>query len=102
MRVYMGKGSHSASDDMPATLENVRHLTCRIKGLGQKIFMENFFSYARLFDDHDTCKINSCGTVRPNRKDMPLDFGPKQLKMKRGDVRGKTRSDLTALIWKDR
>jgi len=51
MKVYLGKGSHPASDDMPATHETVTHLTCRVKGLEHKIFMENFFSSARLFDD---------------------------------------------------
>ena len=48
------------------------------------------------------CKINSCGTARPNRREMPRDFGPKQLKLKRGDVRVRTRGGLTALFWKDR
>jgi hypothetical protein len=48
--------------------------------------MDNLFSSARLFDDLDRCKINSCGRVRPIRKDMTLDFGPKQLKFKRDDV----------------
>jgi hypothetical protein len=67
---------------MPATHATVTHLTCRVKGLGHKILMENFFSSTRLFDDCNRCKINSCGTVQPKRKDMPLDFGPKQLKMK--------------------
>jgi len=33
---------------------------------------------------------------------MPCDFGPKQLKLKRSDVRVRTRGDLTALVWKDR
>jgi len=33
---------------------------------------------------------------------MPRDFGPKKLKMKRGDVRVTTRGGLTALVWKDR
>ena len=33
---------------------------------------------------------------------MPCDFGPKQLKLKRGDVRVRTRGGLTALVWKDR
>jgi len=28
--------------------------------------------------------------------------GPKQLKVKKGDTRVKTREDLTALVWKDR
>jgi hypothetical protein len=33
---------------------------------------------------------------------MLHDFGPKQLKLKRGDIRVKTRGGLTALVWKDR
>jgi len=44
----------------------------------------------------------SCGTVWPNRKDMPSDFGPKKLKLTKGDVRVRTRGNLTALAWKDR
>jgi len=36
-----------------------------------------------------------------NRKDMPCDFEPKQMKLKRGDVRVSTRGSLTALVWKD-
>ena len=38
--------------------------------------MDNFFSSPRHFDDLLRRKIHSCGTVRPNRKDMPSDFGP--------------------------
>jgi len=64
--------------------------------------MDNFFSSPRVFDDLDKRKINSCGTVRPNRKDMPHDFGPKQLKLKRGEIRVSTRGGLTTLVWKDR
>jgi len=55
-----------------------------------------------VFDDVDGHKKNSRGTVRPNRKDIPCDFGPIKLKLKRGDVRAKTRGGLTALVWKDR
>ena len=36
------------------------------------------------------------------QKNMPCDFGPKQLKLTRGDVRVRTRGGLTALVWKDR
>jgi len=102
MRVYLGRDSHSATDDMTATHATVGHLTSRVQGLGHKIFMDNFFSSPRLFDDLDRRKINSCGTVRPNRRDMPGDFGPKQLKLKRGDIRVRTRGGLTTLVWKDR
>ena len=78
MRVYLGKDSQSATDDMTTTHATVRHLTHRVEGLGHKLFMDNLFSSPRLFDDLDGRKINSCGTVRPNRKDMPRDFGPKK------------------------
>jgi hypothetical protein len=87
MRVYLGKDSCSATDDMTATQATIRHLTRRVEGLGNKLFMGNFFSSPRLFDDLSKRKINSCGTVRPDRNDMPPDFGLKKLKLKRGDVR---------------
>ena len=101
-RVYLGKDSQSATDDMTATHATVRHLTSRVEGLGHKLFMDNFFSLPRLFDDLDGHKINSCGIARHNRKDMPRDFGPKKPKLKRGVIRVKTRGSLTALVWKDR
>ena len=102
MRVYLGRDSRSATDDMTATRATVRHLTSRVEGLGHKIFMDNSFWSPRLFDDLDRHKINSCGTLQPNKRDMPSDFGPKQLKLKRGDIRVTTRGGLTALVWKDR
>ena len=102
MRVYLGRDSHSATDNMTATHATVRHFTSKVEGLGHKIFMDNFFSSPRLYDDLDRRKINSCGTVWPNRRDMPSDFGPKQLKLKRGDLRVRNTGGLTALVWKDR
>jgi len=48
MKVYLGRDSHSATDDMTATHATVRHLTSRVEGLGHKIFMDNFFSAPRL------------------------------------------------------
>jgi hypothetical protein len=49
MRVYLGKYSRSATDDMTATHATVRHLTCRVEGLGQKLFMDNFFFIPETF-----------------------------------------------------
>jgi len=77
MSVYLGKDSRSATDDMTATHATVRHLTCRVEGLGHKLFMDNFFSLPRLSVDLLRRNIYSCGTVWPNRKNMPSDFGPK-------------------------
>ena len=45
MRVYLGKDSHSATDNMTATHATVRHLTRRIEVLGHKLFMETSFHH---------------------------------------------------------
>ena len=79
-QVCLVKDLRSATDDMNASHVAVRHLTSRVAGFGHKIFMENFFSSPRLFDDLERQK-NSHGAVWPNRKDMPSDFGPKKLKL---------------------
>ena len=71
MKVYLGRDSPSATDDMTATHATVRHLTCIVEGLGNKLFMDNYFPSPTLFDDLLRRKIHSCGAVRPNRKDMP-------------------------------
>jgi len=39
MKLYLGTDSRSAT----ATHATVRHLTCRVEGLGHKLFMDNFF-----------------------------------------------------------
>jgi len=101
MTVHLGTDSHSATDNMMATHTTVRHLTSRVEGLGHKIFMGNFLSSPRLFDDLDRRKINSSRTVRPNKRDMPCEFGPKQLKLKKGDVRVRTTGGSNTLVWKD-
>ena len=59
MKVYLGRNSRSATDDMTETHATVRHLTCRVEGLGHKLFMDNFFSSPRLFDDLLRRKIHS-------------------------------------------
>ena len=47
MRVYLGRDSHSATDDMTVTHAAVRHLSCRVESLRHIIFMDNFFSSPR-------------------------------------------------------
>jgi hypothetical protein len=60
--------------------------------------MDYFFSSPELFDDVVKTQIYCCGTVKPNRKGMPQDLKPKMTKLKRGDIRVRTRADLTAIL----
>ena len=92
MRVYLGTDSHSATDNMTAAHKTVRHLTSRVEGSGHNIFMDNFFSSPGFF---------VTWTVKQT-EDTPHKFGPKQLKLKMGDIRVRSRGGLTALVWKDK
>jgi len=64
--------------------------------------MDNVFSSPDLYDDLAQKKIFYCGTVRLHRKGMPKDLKPKTLRLKHGDIRVRTRGDLTAVVWKDK
>ena len=72
------------------------------EGFGHELYMDSFFSSPDLYDDLAQKKILCCGTVRPHRKNMPKDLRPKTLRLKRGDIRVRTRGDLSAVVWKDK
>jgi len=101
MRVYLGTHSCSATDNMTATHATVKTFDLQSWRLRTQNNYGQILFTPRLFYDLDRHKINLCGTIHPNRKDMLCVFGPKQLKLKRGDIRVRTWGGLTALVWKD-
>ena len=68
---FQRKENVSTTDDMTATRATVRHLTSRVEGLGHKIFMDNFFSSSRLFDDLDRYKIVMCDSTAQQKRNAP-------------------------------
>jgi hypothetical protein len=99
MKLYVGKEKQRRALDVTVTHATVTELTQKEQGRGHKSSTDNFFSSPQLFQDLAMRQIYGCGTVRPNRKGMPQDKGPKKLKLKRG-VR--TTGDFTAILWKDK
>ena len=101
MTVYLGKDRKHATSSMTATLATLTELAAMIKYVEHKLYMDNFFSSPALFDDLHTKTINCCGTVRPNNKGMPKNFGH-EMKIKRGVLKTKVKGNLTAITWKDK
>lgn len=102
MNVYLGKQKELATDNVSAIHGTVLQLIRRVEGVGHKLFMDNHFSSPILFDDLLERKINSCGTVRYNRRGLPQEINPKQLKLRRGDIVTRVRGNLCVLRWKDK
>ena len=102
MTVYLGRDRQRTAQHLTATHATVSELTKKVQGRGHKLYMYNYFSSPDLFDDLATKQIYCCGTVRPNRKGMPQDLGPKRMRLRRGDLHVRTRDDLTAILWRDK
>ena len=66
-----------------------------------QLYMDNLFSSSDLFYDLMQKSRNCCGTVSPNRKGMPQNIRPKKMKQM-GWKSIKTRSDLMAILWRNK
>jgi hypothetical protein len=67
------------SADVTPTHGTVLELFREVEEVGHKIFMDNYFTSPKFFNNLHHMKINACGTVRHNRKQMPPDFSHKYL-----------------------
>ena len=101
MTIYLGRDRQRTARHLTVTRATVSELTKKIQGSGHKLYMDNQFSSSDLFDDLDTKQIYCFGTVRPNRKSMPQDVGPKRMTLQRGDLQLRTSTDLTTILWEE-
>jgi len=98
MNIYLGKDRQRAEQHLTAKHSAVTSLTKGVEGFGHKLYMDSFFSSPDLYDDLAQKKILCCETVRPHRKNLR----PKTMRLKRGDIRVRTRGDLSAVVLKDK
>jgi len=70
MSMYLGKQRPHATVQITTMLGMVLQVIRRVEGLGNKIFMDNYFTSPALFDDLFQQKISACGTVCYDRRGM--------------------------------
>jgi outer membrane protein assembly factor BamA len=68
MSVYLGKQKNNADTDITPTHGTMLELVRKVEGVGHKIFMDNYFTSPKLFNDHLSRKISACRTIRHNRR----------------------------------
>jgi hypothetical protein len=102
MEMYLGKDKNKDNPSQSASHSLVMKITECIKDKGHKLYMDNFFSSPKLFMElFENYKINSCGTMRPNRKFYPK-FNKTSKKKERGNFEVKFANGMTALKWTDK
>ena len=100
-QVYTGKSEQTMSSEGLGE-RVVKKLCERLHGKNHHVFMDNFFSTTKLFTDMEQKGIYCCGTVRLNRKGLPVEMKRKGLVKNQGDFVIFQKGNLTATAWKDK
>ena len=66
-----------------------------------RLFMDNFYTGVDLLKNLSMRGINACGTVRTNRKGLPTDMLPKNMKVPKHEYRVAQNDNLTFCHWQD-
>ena len=75
-------------------------LTEQYRGKAYRIFCDNFFSSPKLFRTLHSYSLYTCGTVRQNRLDFPIDLRGMTLQV--GEAQFRQSDCLTAVVWQDK
>ncbi len=76
-------------------------VTQKLQGEGHHLYMDNFYTSPALFSSLLKVGIYSCGTLRCNRRGVPIAI-KKSGKMKKGDIIHVKKKSLLFLKWKDK
>ena len=78
----------------------VMELIKKLANKGYHLYCDNFYSSPHLFHQLYSIGTGACGTVRIDRRGLPLDF--QKLKLHKGDITTFKDGALTGLKWMDK
>ena len=109
--IYTGKGGSSCAETAPVLDPSCTRTTRLVVGLlhhsnllndGRHVYMDNYYSSPELMMELFHQKTFSAGTVRANRKGLPLGVTENKKKLKKGEVVFRRNGPLLALAWCDK
>lgn len=100
--IYTGKGTKISDKykDLPMSSQVVLSLMEPLLGMGYCLTTDNFYTSPQLADILIKQKTDTYGTLRLNRKDVPLELQKK--KLKKGETIAFQRGKVMVLKWKDK
>ncbi|CAM1325723.1 PGBD4 (predicted) [Pycnogonum litorale] len=99
--IYTGRSSNEQRT-LPVSTKVVLDLIENLPAMGHCLYTDNWHSSPYLFLNLLHRNFNAVGTVKCNRKQMPIDMKKDKQKMNRGDVAVRSCGTLMALRWKDK
>ncbi|GFY61994.1 piggyBac transposable element-derived protein 4 [Trichonephila inaurata madagascariensis] len=99
--IYMGKGTafHENYNDYSLPTKSVLTLIHELKGKGYCLSTDHFYTSPELAELLINSKTDICGTLRPNRKGLPVSL--KSFSVKKGEIIAFQKGKMCVLKWKD-
>ena len=103
-QVYVGKpdGQRGRVTEEGLGSRVIKDLTRNIVNKNHHLYMDNFFSNPKLFEDLRQDGVFCCGTVRANRKGMPEPLKKPSYLKNQGDMTIMQKDTLVCVAWKDK
>ena len=99
-QVYTGRDGNDQEHELSHRV--VMDLSTHLRGTNVKIFfMDNFYTSPTLLRDLLVRGIFACGTIRANRKGLPVPMLQKNVHLERHEFKVAQFDDLTCAIWRD-
>ena len=100
--LYTGKGTQMPDEwsQYGLATASVMTLLQPLLGQGYCVIMDNFYNSPQLFDLLVQHQTDAYGTLRPNRRNLPIDY--KNMKLIMGAVKAWQRGKMMVLKWKDK
>ncbi|GFU47064.1 piggyBac transposable element-derived protein 4 [Trichonephila clavipes] len=96
----MGTAFNENYNDYGLSTKSVLTLIHELKGKGYCLSTDNFYTSPELAELLIDCKTDICGTLRPNRKGLPVSF--KSSTLKKGEIIAFQKGKMCVLKWKDK
>ena len=98
-QIYTGRVSNNTEKDLSSRV--LMDLVRPIANKGHHIYCDSFFSSPALFKQLVESGTYACGTVKSNRKGMPLSLRTTKLKTQ-GEIVQLQKGELLATGWRDK
>ena len=98
-QVYTGKANNTVETGLG---ERVKDLTRDIWGKNHHVYCDNYFTSVPLFQELLDNKTYSCGTVRSNRKYLPVSVAKAKLKHQGDVIIEQKGGSMIAVAWHDK
>ncbi|XP_035214082.1 piggyBac transposable element-derived protein 4-like [Stegodyphus dumicola] len=102
--IYTGKGTilNEQFKNLPVSSQVVMTLLYPLLKKGHCVTTDNFYTSPELAELLIAYKTDIYGTVRLNRKGMPIDLKKRKEKLKKGEIAAFQKGKIMVLKWKDK